>query len=174
MSLMTTPKHPTSLYQNKRNLERSPYFAMKNLPLGGCKVVNHLSPSSSSAYSSKEKILFLLSLFLSLPRLQYMFFSPPDDPLAIRASDSQNFLPIIQCVLPQCLSSPPFFSFFSPIYITPQDLNLPKKKVNSLISSLLFSISFFFKSLNSKAIFLISNPPPKPSKESPTFLKLQW
>ena len=68
MSLMTTPKHPTSLYQNKRNLERSPYFAMKNLPLGGCRVMDHLSPSSSSAYSSKrkKKILFF-AIFIPLP-----------------------------------------------------------------------------------------------------------
>ena len=37
-----------------------------------------------------------------------------------------------------------------------------------------FFFFFFFKSSGSKAIFPISNSPPKPSKESPTFFKLQW
>ena len=37
-----------------------------------------------------------------------------------------------------------------------------------------FSPYPFFKSSNSKVIFPISNSSPKPSKESPTFLKLQW
>ena len=137
MSLMTTPKHPTSLYQNKRNLERSPYFVMKSLPLGGCRVVNHLSPSSSSAYSSKEKILFLLSLFLSLPKLPYLFF-----PQMI----SLLFVPLILRISPHHpmraateKESLPFLFLFSPIYITPQDLNLfPKRKI------LLFP--FFFSS----------------------------
>ena len=52
-------------------------------------------------------------------------------------------------------------------------ISLPKETLqiccrkNPLLSS-------FFKSSNSKAIFPISNSPPKPSKDSPTFLKLQW
>ena len=108
--------------------------------------MNHLSPSSSSAYSSKEKILFLLSLFLSLPRLQYMFFSPPDDPLAIRASNSQNFSLSSNACCPNACPPLLFFSF-SHLYITPQDLNLfPKRKI------LLFPFFFssFFKSSNQK------------------------
>ena len=77
-------------------------------------------------------------------------------------------------LLPQSKKAPPFFSFLSHVYIRLSlKLNLPKKKAKSPIFSLLFSLSFF-KSSNSKAIFPTSNSPPKPSKESPTFLKLQW
>ena len=138
MSLMTTPKHPTSLYQNKRNLERSPYFAMKNLPLGGCQ--SNESPLSFLFFSillQRKNPFFLLSLFLSLPKLPYLFF-PPDDLLAIRASNSQNFSPSSNACCHRKRISPLILFLFSPIYITPQDLNLfPKRKI--LPFSLFFS-----------------------------------
>ena len=65
-----------------------------------------------SVLLKRKKILFWLSLFLSLPRLQYVFF-PPDDPLAIHASNSQNFSQSSNA----CLLFHIFF--FSPVYITP-------------------------------------------------------
>ena len=49
--------------------------------------------------------------------------------------------------LPPRKIPPKFFSFFSPIYLTPQDLNLFPKKEKSPISFLLL---FFFKSSNQK------------------------
>ena len=63
---------------------------------------------------------------------------------------------------------PPSISLFSMYIYQPSKRDPP----NLLEENPLFSS--FFKSSNLKAIFPISNSPPKPSKESPTFLKLQW
>ena len=116
MSLTTTPKHPTSLYQNKRNLERSPYFAMKNLPLGGCQ--SNESPLSFLFFSillQRKNPFFLLSLFLSLPKLPYLFF-----PQMI----SLLFVPLILRISPHHpmraateKESPPLNQKSSPTYI---------------------------------------------------------
>ena len=140
MSLMTTPKHPTSLYQNKRNLERSPYFAMKNLPLGGCQ--SNESPLSFLFFSIllQRKNPFF-AIFIPLPTKTPIPVFPPDDLLAIRASNSQNFSPSSNACCHRKRISPLILFLFSPIYITPQDLNLFPKKENSPSSFLLL---FFF------------------------------
>ena len=72
----------------------------------------------------------------------------------------------------QCVS--PLFLFpFSHVYILPPKTSISLKRQILLFPLFFFPFSFF-KSPNSKAIFPISNSPLKPSKESPTFLKLQW
>ena len=82
---------------------------------------------------------------------------------------SSEFLPILQCV-PPLLKHP-----LSRIYHFPQPRFVLKKR-KSPPPPLPFFFSFFPKiqSSHSKTIFLILNCPPKPFKESPTFLKLQW
>ena len=146
MSLMTTPKHPTSLYQNKRNLERSPYFAMKNLPLGGCQ--SNESPLSFLFFSIllQRKNPFFCYLYSSPYQNSHTCFSPQ--------MISLLFVPLILRISPNHpmraateKASPLLFFLFSPIYITPQDLNLfPKRKILLLP----FFFSSFFKSSHQK------------------------
>ena len=86
---------------------------------------------------------------------------------------------LLSCYLPSFPyqdSNTCFHTFFSfshiYIYIIPQDLNLfPKKKIP--LFPFFFS-SFLFLKSSQKAIFPISNFPPKPFEEGLTFLKLQW
>ena len=104
-----------------------------------------------------------LRVDLSAPR-EKKIFSP-------FSFSSQNFSNPPICAPPKRISSLnkkklSFFSF-SHIYIS------SPLKPKSPISFLLFFLFPFSKSSYSKAIFPISNSPPKPSKERPTFLKLQ-
>ena len=116
-------------------------------------------------------IALLRFLCSSPPKILQCMLLPKKNLLS--QSRKALLFPSSQKNLLQCVVLPPSFPLSRIyIYITSQILNLlPKGK--SPIFSLLFSLSFF-QSSNSKAIFPISNSSPKPFKESPTFLKLQW
>ena len=135
--------------------------------------MNHLSPSSSSAYSSKEKNLFF-AIFIPLPTKTLIRVFPPQMiPLL--------FVPLILRIFPNHpMRAAPMrvlhsysFSFLTYIYHPSRPKFVSKKGESSYFLSSSIPFFLFLNLPSSKAIFPTSNSPPKPSKESPAFLKLQ-
>ena len=127
--------------------------------------MNHLSPSSSSAYSSKEKKSFFGYLYSSLYQDSNTCFSNAC-PLAIHASNSQNFSQSSNACCPK--KNFLLHLFLSHIYIS-TSLKEPPKSAEGKSTFLSYFLPFcnrFPHGNNIRAILL--------KTQSPLFSKFCW